>query len=363
MHGCSLFFSYLCFSRPGFSRGAATRPGLRARCHTTRQSISTCIATAPTGFRWAQAPELAVAARTRQAAPGRWRITTASTSPSTATAMNGWRWGRWGIAAIGVPTNGLVGHWKLDDGAGGTVTDSTGSNNGTLNGGTWTTGVDNGALQFTSGDYVSMGDPASGVLDPVNAISIAYWVNFDQVSTSAQATVCKNSSYCIRHKDNVVRLTLWSPGPITTDAIAVTEEAGEWHHYTVTFDNTSKVWKLYKDGAFINSSTHTQGLQNWTSPLELGRAAWDSSFNFSGGLDDVRIYNRVLSATEIQNLYLASSLNAGLVGWWKLDDGAGTTATDSSGNGNDGTLTNMAGTEWTSGVKSGALNLTGCMIT
>jgi len=47
------------------------------------------------------------------------------------------------------------------------------------------------------------------------------------------------------------------------------------------------------------------------------------------------------------------------VGWWKLDDGSGLTAADSSGNGNDGTLINMAGNEWTSGHVGGALEFDG----
>ena len=48
-----------------------------------------------------------------------------------------------------------------------------------------------------------------------------------------------------------------------------------------------------------------------------------------------------------------------LRGHWKLDEAAGTTAADSSGNGNHGTLTNMAGTEWTTGQVDGALEFDG----
>ena len=44
---------------------------------------------------------------------------------------------------------------------------------------------------------------------------------------------------------------------------------------------------------------------------------------------------------------------ASQLGWWKLDETSGTTSSDGSGNGNDGTLQNMAGTEWTSGQDVG----------
>ncbi len=57
---------------------------------------------------------------------------------------------------------------------------------------------------------------------------------------------------------------------------------------------------------------------------------------------------------------VSGGLLNGLEGWWKLDDGAGTTAVDSSGNGNDGTLTNMnSGTDWVSGQIDGALEFDG----
>lgn len=55
-----------------------------------------------------------------------------------------------------------------------------------------------------------------------------------------------------------------------------------------------------------------------------------------------------------------SSCDSGLVGWWKLDDSSGTTATDSSGNGNNGTLVNMdPPTDWISGQVGGALDFDG----
>jgi len=54
-----------------------------------------------------------------------------------------------------------------------------------------------------------------------------------------------------------------------------------------------------------------------------------------------------------------SGLNLGLVVQWKLDESSGTTAADSSGNGYDGTLTNMNGNEWTTGTLDGALEFDG----
>ena len=58
-------------------------------------------------------------------------------------------------------------------------------------------------------------------------------------------------------------------------------------------------------------------------------------------------------------LFFVVQAHAGLVLHYKFDETSGTTAADSSGNGNTGTLTNMAGTEWTAGKVGGALDFDG----
>jgi len=69
----------------------------------------------------------------------------------------------------------------------------------------------------------------------------------------------------------------------------------------------------------------------------------------SSGNDSFTLSGRVFCHTDFSNL----------VGWWKLDETSGLTATDSSGFGNDCTLTYMTGNEWTTGIMDGALELDG----
>ena len=56
---------------------------------------------------------------------------------------------------------------------------------------------------------------------------------------------------------------------------------------------------------------------------------------------------------------ISKAADQNLVGWWRFDDGSGTTAIDSSGNGNDGTLESAAGMKWVAGIKGGALSFDG----
>ena len=67
--------------------------------------------------------------------------------------------------------------------------------------------------------------------------------------------------------------------------------------------------------------------------------------------------NYLISFALLASLVLASAAQADLVGWWRLDDGAGTTAADSSSGGNDGTF--VGSPQWTAGKVGGALSFDG----
>jgi hypothetical protein len=67
----------------------------------------------------------------------------------------------------------------------------------------------------------------------------------------------------------------------------------------------------------------------------------------------------LFSFVLVLGLVLTSAAKADLIGWWKLDETSGLTAADSSAFGNDGTLPNMAGNEWTNGIVDGALEFDG----
>ena len=59
----------------------------------------------------------------------------------------------------------------------------------------------------------------------------------------------------------------------------------------------------------------------------------------------------------VVSMFLTSTAQADLVAWWRFDDGSGTTAVDSSGNGNDGTIN--GGAQWVDGQLGGALQFNG----
>src|SRR5439155_9252787 len=100
--------------------------------------------------------------------------------------------------------------------------------------------------------------------------------------------------------------------------------------------------QTYINGSADPSSfTFPNSTVDWTSPLGqyIGGNPYDDKSWVNGKIDQLRIYNRALSANEVLQLY---NRDAGLVGNWKMDESSWTndcstpTVMDSSGNGNDG---------------------------
>ena len=112
---------------------------------------------------------------------------------------------------------------------------------------------------------------------------------------------------------------------------------GEWHHLVYIADGS----KFYPclDGVCYSSSAGSYDGTNYMTQAGATaiRFGDGSNGNYTGTLDEVRVYNRVLSPSEVKDLY---EWAPGPVGYWKMDEsvsGDGQTLADSSGNGNDGT--------------------------
>jgi len=236
-------------------------------------------------------------------------------------------------------TRGLVGYWSFDEGSGSTAYDASGNgNDGTLiNDPKWTAGKSGSALQFDGvDDYVDCGNDES--LNITDAITIEAWIKWtiDPSTTSDNWPTIVN-----RANDNGYRLahsqtaTYFEFGVIKASGgyIASTTSPVKdvWYHVVGTYD-LSKL-RIYVNGKFENDFDLTGSISSNNYHTIIGdRSALDRSF--TGSIDEVRIYNRALSAEEIRYHYN----HGGPVASWNFDEGSGTVIHDSSGNGFDGTL-------------------------
>jgi hypothetical protein len=131
-----------------------------------------------------------------------------------------------------------------------------------------------------------------------------------------------------------------------------------WHYWACTYNSSNRQRILYRDGIQVGSNTAAGNFSGaGGAAIGEGDPTGSPTWFFNGTIDDVRIYNRPLSATEIQDLYQAGGgvtqdasnpqvlTNGGLVGHWTFDgkylNWATNQALDSSGQGNNGTLVNM----------------------
>ena len=253
--------------------------------------------------------------------------------------------------------NGLVGWWTMDgkDGS----TDKSGHNlNGTNTAITKVAGKIGQAYKF-DGTTSAVTLPS---FTNTAVISRTAWI---KTTSTAQQGVLDNYSngagIYFGLTSGVVFVYQNSGNPTGTSGTRTVTD-GKWHH--IAFTNDGTVSSFYLDGIFDRSTPQTLTAQASVGSIGYGSGAG----GFAGSLDDIREYNRVLSATEIQELYkqgggkinktdlITAQLRNGLVGYWTMDgkDIDAGSVFDKSGLGNIGTRT--GGTKLVSGKIGQAMN-------
>ncbi|NIP53351.1 MAG: hypothetical protein GWN67_23055, partial [Phycisphaerae bacterium] len=202
--------------------------------------------------------------------------------------------------------DGLVGHWKFDDGSGSSTVDSSGNNNtGTLiNGPTWTTGKINGALSFDGvDDTVEIGtmNLNSG------AGSITLW--------SYAASYAPTGQYLFGHASQpwANRIQLYTDdaegyldlglgNSHSTHTRVHNFDTQRWYHIALTWDGSN--YTVYVDSLAEATGTYSD-LSTLETYADIGNNGnrSDRTEAFNGIIDEVRIYNRALNAAEILEIY------------------------------------------------------------
>ncbi len=198
---------------------------------------------------------------------------------------------------------GLVGAWSFDDGAGTSAADGSGQNNpGSLEGGpTWTTaGKYGGALTFDGvNDRVSVPDRAS--LDLTTAMTVSAWVRPTALGAWKQAVLKERAGglsyalYATGATGNRPNGSVDIGGDRTVDAPAALA-TNAWSHLALTYDGANL--RLYVNGAQVATRAQTGAMTVGGNPLRIGgNAIWGEWF--TGQIDEVRVYNRALTASEV----------------------------------------------------------------
>jgi alpha-tubulin suppressor-like RCC1 family protein len=277
------------------------------------------------------------------------------------------------------PPPGLVSWWPAE----GSALDSAGGNNGTLMNGTgFTNGEVGTAFNLNGANNFVLVNPASTNLDvgQGDGFTIEGWVNPTTLANDLPFVEYEKSLGTFNGSDVGVHFYVSvqsSPGSLYANIVEtngvvghqITSPAGlvttgVWQHIALSYSKATGMGTIYLNGAVVvqqNLGSFTSQT-SFTNILIGARTTYGSiaspSIKFAGKLDEVSVYNRALSASEIQAIYNAGSAgkcapvttactppSAGLVSWWAGESNA----LDSAG-ANNGIAQNITYTNGEAGL-------------
>lgn len=292
------------------------------------------------------------------------------------------------------PTNlGLVAYWSFNEGTSTIAHDYSGKgNNGVLTNFSspassisgWANGKRGYGLNFDSSDDM-VRVASSSSLSNLSASTYSVWIYprsegrnsrggiFNKVSTAGSSNGGQEFEFGNAGLDGVDRtnaLAFFVPYS-GTSLLRITSDnsikMGKWQHVVLTWDGSTSASNvhIYIDGveASYQKSQDAVGTRNddTNHGLSIGVGQYVITQNpFDGVMDEFRIYNRVLSSSEIATLYRTGNIsslpntNKGLVAYWPMNEGTSTSVGDVSGKGNHMVKNSLM--NWVSGKFGKALS-------
>jgi hypothetical protein len=213
------------------------------------------------------------------------------------------------VVVRGQPTEGLVAYYPFSGNA-----QDQGPNglHGTVHGATLApnrTGQPDLAYAFNGrGDYIDLGN--SALLRPTNEVTLSLWASADWANLTSPGALAGNThtggyQLYLNTSAGVVEGRARRGGAYRTATHRLTSLAPGWHHLAVVCDSTAT--SLYVDGTLMAAVTQSGPIQysyanNFLVGGEAGSGALPEGDYFAGAIDEVRVYHRALSRTEIAAL-------------------------------------------------------------
>ncbi|MDO8715791.1 MAG: LamG-like jellyroll fold domain-containing protein, partial [Dehalococcoidales bacterium] len=269
-------------------------------------------------------------------------------------------------ATVSTAPSNLVGYWKFNEGSGSFASDSsTYNNNGSLiNTPVWVPGISGTALNFNgSTQYVNITHSSS--LDITSALTVAAWVKFDPFTGTLEGIAGKgspdtaagisNSGWWLSYDNRISQADFgytafgnssggWAGGGNNFGTVGdYAFASGTWYHLAFTITGTEA--KLYINGAQYGptKAISNLSLSDITRSLNIGRPSSDGYY-FDGSIDEVKIWNRVLSSVEISAEYGGAPPSTYALTISKAGTGTGTVTATGINCGTDCTESYTSGT-------------------
>jgi hypothetical protein len=206
--------------------------------------------------------------------------------------------------------NNLLSYWTGDN----TPNDAKGTNNATLtNGATYTTGkINNGFSLDGTNDYLAFGNVLN--FDGSTPFSFSWWVKINTASYNAHFGKFGGgfAGYEIANSGGNIRLYMASGSGTLDVTCGCGVTSGNWFHIVLTYDGskTASGVKFYSNGVLKTNdapaSNNLTGSIATTGNLSIGCRTGGSSF-VNGVMDEIAVWSKVLSSTEVTELYNSGS--------------------------------------------------------
>ncbi len=215
-------------------------------------------------------------------------------------------------------TPGLVGYWKMEEGSGTQLKDSSGWGNNAVTSGSpaWVPVLNGFALNLDGSTHAVVSDQAN--LNATTALSLAAWVKPNLLATQdliSRAIFGTTDGYALSLLSNgkaAVHFNQASFADIyrVTSTTSYPTSGNTWMHVAATYDGSTM--RLYINGVEENWTPGPAAIT--ASALSLGIAGQSNgSRRFRGDMDDVRVYNRALTPTEVAALANSGPVKADLM--------------------------------------------------
>lgn len=224
----------------------------------------------------------------------------------------------------------LIAHWHFNETSGTVAVDSSGNGNNAqlVNGPSWVAGIAGNGINFdATNDEVQVADKPT--FDGLSAFTLSAWIHPYSLRDTQIAGISDVYYLKLRSDGRIQFAAL--PMVSATNSLS-TVPINQWTHVSLRYDGSQVTFFINGTPDTIVNATGNTAVT--TTPFRIGAAS-----TFHGMIDEVRLDNRALSSAALLALHRAIYPNA-QVAYWKFDEGAGSTATDASGNGRTATLMN-----------------------
>ena len=223
------------------------------------------------------------------------------------------------LGAAGNASAELILHWAFDDGAGGTAVDRSGNGrNGTLEGDPkWVAGKIGGALDFAGAGERVVDADAGDYLNGLDAVTVAIWIKSREIGSDRGFIIGEepdggdnliemryDSSGATAGGTNVLKMAVVAPSDEQQLESSNNLQTTEWQHVTMVWSRNEQL-KFYVNGELDTPTANGAPRDVSTADITMlivGQGGKDAGRSWNGLIDDVRIYDEVMSAERIQGV-------------------------------------------------------------